>query len=87
MAFESIVIEVCSKLNVSCCGGLEERLHAMVGSTVEFVGRMFDDELVGYCAHAKVFLLPGNEDFGLAPLEAMASDKQRKGDDSEVVFR
>ena len=44
----------------------------MAGPTVEFVGRVSDDQLNEYYAHAKAFLFPGIEDFGLTPLEAMA---------------
>lgn len=44
----------------------------MAGPTVEFVGRVTDDELSEYYAGAKALLFPGNEDFGLVMVEAMA---------------
>ncbi len=72
-----IAIEACNKLGcklvVAGSGGEEEeRLRAMAGPTVEFVGRVSDEQLNDYYAHAKAFLFPGIEDFGLTPLEAMA---------------
>ena len=72
-----IAIEACNKLGrkliVAGSGGEEEeRLRAMAGPTVEFVGRVSDEQLTDYYAHAKAFLFPGIEDFGLTPLEAMA---------------
>ena len=47
-------------------------MRAMAGPTVEFVGRVSDEQLAGYYEHARAFLFPGIEDFGLTPLEAMA---------------
>lgn len=72
-----IAIEACNKLGrkliVAGSGGEEEeRLRAMAGPTVEFVGRVSDEQLAYYYGHAKAFLFPGIEDFGLTPLEAMA---------------
>ncbi len=72
-----IAIEACNmlgrKLVVAGSGGEEEeKLRAMAGPTVEFVGRVSDEQLKDYYAHAKAFLFPGIEDFGLTPLEAMA---------------
>lgn len=72
-----IAIEACNKLGrkliVAGSGGEEEeKLRAMAGPTVEFVGRVSDEQLTEYYAHAKAFLFPGIEDFGLTPLEAMA---------------
>lgn len=72
-----LAIEACNKLGrkliVAGSGGEEEqRLRAMAGPTVEFVGRVSAEQLIDYYAHAKAFLFPGIEDFGLTPLEAMA---------------
>ena len=72
-----LAIEACNnlgrKLIVAGSGGEEEqRLRAMAGPTVEFVGRVSDEQLSDYYGHAKAFLFPGIEDFGLTPLEAMA---------------
>jgi len=55
-------------------GGQEERaLRAMAGPGVEFVGRVSDERLAALYAGAAALLFPGEEDFGLVPIEAMAS--------------
>lgn len=73
-----IAIEACNKLGrrlvVVGSGGEEEtRLREMAGPTVEFRGRVSDDEMADIYAGANAFLFPGIEDFGLTPIEAMAS--------------
>lgn len=72
-----IAIEACNMLGrtlvVAGSGGEEEdRLRALAGPTIKFVGRVSDKQLADYYAGAKAFLFPGIEDFGLTPLEAMA---------------
>jgi len=52
--------------------GLEE-LKAMAGPTIEFLGYVSDQELPGLIARAKMYLMPGEEDFGIAPVEANAA--------------
>src|SRR5262249_36754152 len=42
---------------------------------VEFLGRVTDDELREQYAHCRAFLLPGEEDFGMTSVEALASGK------------
>lgn len=42
-------------------------------STTQFVGRVPFEKLREYLAHAKAMLFPGEEDFGITPIEAMAS--------------
>ncbi len=51
------------------------RLKAMAGPTVEFLGYVPDDELPALMARCKAFLFPGAEDFGIAPVEAMAAGR------------
>ncbi len=70
-----LAIEACNRLSrrlvvVGSGGEEEKRLREMAGSTIEFVGRVSDDEMRGYYHRAKAFLFPGIEDFGLTPLEA-----------------
>lgn len=56
--------------------GLEEqRLKRRAGSNIEFVGWASDDELVRYYEGCRALIFPGEEDFGIAPLEAMACGK------------
>jgi glycosyltransferase involved in cell wall biosynthesis len=51
------------------------RLRALAGPTIDFVGRCSFDALKRYYAEARAFLMPGEEDFGIAPVEAMASGR------------
>lgn len=51
----------------------EDYLHKISGKTITFVGFQPDDTLTDYFTHAKAFLFTAkNEDFGIAPIEAMA---------------
>ena len=51
------------------------RLQAMAGPTVEFLGRVSDDEIQKCLSECRALIFPGLEDFGLVPLEAMACGK------------
>jgi glycosyltransferase involved in cell wall biosynthesis len=50
-------------------------LRARAGRNVEFVGRVSDAELKQLYASSRGFVFPGEEDFGIAPLEANASGR------------
>lgn len=52
-----------------------ERLKKMAGPTVEFLGRIPDDEMYKCLSACRALIFPGLEDFGLAPVEAMACGK------------
>jgi glycosyltransferase involved in cell wall biosynthesis len=52
-----------------------ERLKAMAGPTVEFLGYVSDDALPGLMARCKAFLFPGLEDFGITPVQAQAAGR------------
>jgi glycosyltransferase involved in cell wall biosynthesis len=55
-------------------GGQEEaRLHAAAPRGTEFRSGVSDQELARLIAGARAFIFPGEEDFGIMPLEAMAS--------------
>lgn len=71
-----IAIEACNRLQkrlviIGSGGEEEERLRAMAGPTIEFRGRVSDEEMREAYAGAKAFLFPGIEDYGLTPVEAM----------------
>ena len=74
-----LAIEACTKtgrrLLVVGSGPELERLKAMAGPTVEFLGWVSDEHLAGLYARARAFLFPGEEDFGITPLESMASGR------------
>jgi len=50
----------------------EKRLKAMAGPSINFLGRLPDGQLTYYLARCRALIFPGQEDFGLVPLEAMA---------------
>lgn len=51
------------------------RLESMAHPNIRFVGRISDSELRNLLAHCRAFVFPGEEDFGIAPLEANASGR------------
>lgn len=53
-------------------GPEEDRLRAAGGSGVEFVGSCTNEEIRAHYREAGVVLLPGEEDFGIVPVEAQA---------------
>jgi glycosyltransferase involved in cell wall biosynthesis len=52
-----------------------ERLQAMAGPTVEFLGYVSDEQLPDLMARCKAFLFPGLEDFGITPVQAQAAGR------------
>ncbi len=71
-----LAIEACNRLHLPLviigAGRDMERLKRMAGPTIRFLGRLSDEEVVHYYVHCRAFLFPGEEDFGLTPLEAQA---------------
>ena len=51
------------------------RLEARAGGSVRFVGRVDRPALLDLFARCHAYLVPGIEDFGIAPVEAMAAGK------------
>jgi glycosyltransferase involved in cell wall biosynthesis len=51
------------------------RLRARAGRTIEFHGWQPDEKLKEYYARCTALIFPGEEDFGIVPLEAMAAGK------------
>lgn len=49
-----------------------KRLQRLAGPNVEFLGRLPDREVARYLAECRALIFPGEEDFGIVPLEAMA---------------
>jgi glycosyltransferase involved in cell wall biosynthesis len=50
-----------------------QQLSDTVGAQVEFIGYCSDTDLPGYYRRARGLLFPGVEDFGIVPVEAIAS--------------
>jgi glycosyltransferase involved in cell wall biosynthesis len=51
------------------------RLRAMAGVNVTFTGRVSDEQLHELYAGSRAFIMPGEEDFGMTPVESLASGK------------
>ncbi len=62
-------------LKVGGSGRDLQRLRAMAGPTVEFLGRVPDEELPQLMARCRAFLFPGHEDFGITPVQAQAAGR------------
>ena len=56
-------------------GPERKRLEALAGPTVHFLGRVDRPTLLDAMARCHAYLVPGIEDFGIAPVEAMAAGK------------
>jgi glycosyltransferase involved in cell wall biosynthesis len=74
-----LAIEACNRLQLPLVvigkGRDEERLKRMAGPTIRFLGRLSDEEVIHYYRHCRAFLFPGDEDFGITPLEAQAAGR------------
>jgi len=60
-------------LVIAGSGPDEARLRAMGGPSVSFVGRVDDHAYLDLIAGATALLFPGEEDFGIVPVEAQAA--------------
>lgn len=74
-----LAVQACSRLGLPLKvvgGGPEEKaLRRMAGPTVEFLGHLSDNEVAARYASCRALIFAGEEDFGLTPLEAMASGR------------
>jgi len=63
------------KLKIAGDGPEFAALKRVATSNVEFCGRVTDDDLRELYARCRAFLMPGEEDFGITAVEALASGK------------
>ena len=74
-----LAIEACNQLQLPLViigsGRDEIRLTRLAGPSIRFMGRLSDQEVLYYYAHCRALILPGEEDFGITPLEAQASGR------------
>lgn len=56
-------------------GPEKDKLAKMANSNVEFLGYLSDEEIKKYYQGAKAFIFAAEEDFGIVPVEAMASGR------------
>jgi len=52
-----------------------ERLQALAGPNVEFLGQIGEEQRRDLFASCRAFVFPGEEDFGITPLEAMSAGR------------
>lgn len=71
-----IAVEAMTRLNrplkVVGSGRQMQTLKEKAGPTIEFLGRVSDADLPDLLSRARAYLMPGEEDFGIAPVEANA---------------
>jgi glycosyltransferase involved in cell wall biosynthesis len=87
-------VEACTRLGrellVVGDGPERARLQALAGPTVRFLGRADRPTLLDLFERCHAYLVPGEEDFGIAPVEAMAAGKPvvalRAGGVAETVI-
>lgn len=74
-----LAVAACTQMNRKLIvigeGEEEKRLRAMAGPNVSFLGRASDQVLRDHYANCRALLFPGLEDFGIVPVEAMASGR------------
>lgn len=74
-----LAVQACTeagkKLVVIGDGPDRGRLEKLAGPSVTFVGRVSDREVEEYVSKCNALLFPGEEDFGMAPLEVAAAGK------------
>ena len=62
-------------LKVVGTGRYMDHLKKIAGPTIEFMGHVSDNALPTLLARARAYVMPGIEDFGIAPVEANASGR------------
>lgn len=74
-----LAVAACSqsgrRLKVVGKGSELERLKRRAGETVEFLGWRDDQAVAGLYARARALIFPGEEDFGITPVESMAAGR------------
>ena len=78
------------KLKIIGTGSMEKQLRKVAKKNVEFLGRVEEKKLKDYYSKTKALIFPTEEDFGIVPVEAMASGRPviayRKGGACETVI-
>lgn len=74
-----LVVEAFTKMNLPLVviggGSQYKEIAAKAGANVQMLGRVDDDVVLDYMERCKAFLFPGEEDFGITPIEAEACGK------------
>lgn len=74
-----LVVEAFNRLGLPLLiigsGPHEAVLRKQAKKNITFLGRVSEEALATYLSGCRAFLFPGEEDFGIAPVEAMASGR------------
>ncbi|MFL7839413.1 MAG: glycosyltransferase [Candidatus Promineifilaceae bacterium] len=74
-----ILIEAFNKMEkplvIAGTGRDQQRLQEMAGPTIDFLGYVPDEDLPDLMARCRAFMWPGEEDFGISPIQAMAAGR------------
>lgn len=74
-----LAVLACTQLNLSLIivgdGPDRARLEALAGPTITFAGRASDAEVNDYASRCRALIFPGEEDFGMTPLEVNAAGR------------
>ena len=74
-----IAVAACTRLNLKLTivgdGRDRARIERLAGPTIRFTGRVSDARVREELAACAAFIFPGEEDFGIAPVEAMAAGR------------
>lgn len=89
-----LAIEACNltkkRLLIVGDGPDRARLEKMAGDTIQFAGRLSDREVEQHAARCRALLFPGEEDFGMVPLEVAAAGRPaiayRAGGATETII-
>jgi glycosyltransferase involved in cell wall biosynthesis len=89
-----LAIEACKKLDrplvVIGDGTAREQLEKIAGAKTRFLGRQSDEVVAQYAGRSRALIFPGEEDFGMTPLEINASGRPviayRAGGATETVI-
>lgn len=72
-----LAIQACNELGlhltIAGSGAITDELKKLAGPNITFTGRVSGEELVALAHQHQAFLFPSYEDFGIAPVEAMAA--------------
>lgn len=79
------------KLVIIGIGSQLEALKKMAKNNIEFLGWQSDESVYEYMQKCKAFIFPGEEDYGITPIESMASGRPviafNKGGVTETVIK
>ncbi|MCX6812738.1 MAG: glycosyltransferase [Candidatus Berkelbacteria bacterium] len=74
-----LAIRACNQLKKSLYivgeGADKKRLENLAGPTIKFLGWQTDETKIELFKHARAFIFPGEDDFGLTPVESMAAGR------------